>query len=596
MDPEELAYKFPAGSSTIEDLIGETTLNQQHTLNRGTFIAEWDGDSDSSRVDMRDSAAKDVYVPIETDATKYKLSWASTISVGENAVGVYNPPADILPSDLLHQPTAASLNHIVTQMVQDGLSRHSSGYSNVIDDEDSASVGTEEFDNWIHGSKISTQTTDSDSFKGSFLTISSLPEAFMCILKLPLLNSGSASAFEQNHIHVMNSSTKRVSQLSTSPHITTAPAVVAVNQASTRQCSLTLQSQTHTGKLQSRQHEQSKSLNKASFELPDKLLLEYKDSTVFVVESSIEEHSNDMELASTSVLLHIHPSVSPIGLQHAAATKIQALWRGYTERKLNPPTSARALVLITTLNMRFQQRCNGSVDRKLRGLKHRLLQEARFRVRSERQLQKLGEINRKERDELCRLLDNENATLESQERFMRESTEKAEVTYYQLQTERHERENLERVVQLATKEISAQAEREMQRSKEMDLIQRRVEKLANELRLLKLDQTSSHPRPRRSVSPTHSIKSLTQNVNVHDAPSPDSRASYRHRMRPSAVPRLESGPSSSNANAALYQKIPAGKDILKFTSANPKTNAMLLKGKSLIPTNNATTVTHDRRR
>jgi hypothetical protein len=393
----------------------------------------------------------------------------------------------------------------------------------------------------------------------------------------------------------MNTPTKRVSQLSTSSHITSAAAVVAVNQASTRRDSLTLHSQTHTGKLQSRQHEQSKSLNKASFGLPDKLLLEYKDSTVFVVESSIEEHSNDMELASTSILLHIQPSVSPIGLQHAAATKIQALWRGYTERKLNPPTSARALLLITTLNMRFQQRCNGSVDRKLRGLKHRLLQEARFRVRSERQLQKLGEINRKERDELCRLLDNENATLESQERFMRESTEKAEVTYYQLQTERHERENLERVVQLATKEISAQAEREMQRSKEMDLIQRRVEKLASELRVLKLDQTSSHSRPRRSVSPTHSIKSLTQNGNVRDAPSPDSRASYRHRMRPSAVPRVESA-SSSNANAALYQKIPAGKDILKFTSANPKTNAMLLKGKSLIPTNNATTVTHERRR
>jgi hypothetical protein len=595
LDPEELAYKFPAGSSRMEDLIGETTLNQEHTLNRDTFIAEWDGDSDSSRVDMRDSAANDVYVPIETDATKYKLSWASTISVGENAVAVYNPPADILPSDLLHQPTAASLNHIFTQMVQDGLSRHSSGYSNVIDDEDSASVGTEEFDNWIHGSKVSTQATDSDSFKGSFLIISSLPEAFMYILRLPLLNSGSASAFEQNHINVMNTPTKRVSQLSTSSHITSAAAVVAVNQASTRRDSLTLHSQTHTGKLQSRQHEQSKSLNKASFELPDKLLLEYKDSTVFVVESSIEEHSNDMELASTSILLHIQPSVSPIGLQHAAATKIQALWRGYTERKLNPPTSARALLLITTLNMRFQQRCNGSVDRKLRGLKHRLLQEARFRVRSERQLQKLGEINRKERDELCRLLDNENATLESQERFMRESTEKAEVTYYQLQTERHERENLERVVQLATKEISAQAEREMQRSKEMDLIQRRVEKLASELRVLKLDQTSSHSRPRRSVSPTHSIKSLTQNGNVRDAPSPDSRASYRHRMRPSAVPRVESA-SSSNANAALYQKIPAGKDILKFTSANPKTNAMLLKGKSLIPTNNATTVTHERRR
>ncbi|CAO3678110.1 unnamed protein product [Umbelopsis vinacea] len=104
LDPEELAYKFPAGSSTIEDIVDETTLNQQHTLSRETFIAEWDGDSDSSRVNMRDSAAKDVYVPIETDATKYKLSWASTISVGENAVAVYNPPADILPSDFSTNP------------------------------------------------------------------------------------------------------------------------------------------------------------------------------------------------------------------------------------------------------------------------------------------------------------------------------------------------------------------------------------------------------------------------------------------------------------------------------------------------------------
>jgi hypothetical protein len=236
------------------------------------------------------------------------------------------------------------------------------------------------------------------------------------------------------------------------------------------------------------------------------------------------------------------------------------------------------------------------VDRKLRGLKRRVLQEARFRVRSERQLQKLGDVNRKERDELCRLLDNENATLEAQGQLMRESADKAEVTYRQLQNERHERENLERVVQLAAKEINAQAEREMQRSKEMDIIQRRVEKLANELKLLKHEQTSSHQRTRRSISPTHSIKSLSQSSNAHESTSPDPRTAFRHRLRPSAVPRLETGPSSSNANAPLYQKIPSGKDILKFTSANAKTNAMLLKGKSLIPTNSTTTISHDRRR
>jgi hypothetical protein len=55
-------------------------------------------------------------------------------------------------------------------MVEGSISRHSSGYSNVIDDEDSASVGTEEFDNWIQGSKVSSQTVEGERLKGMILT------------------------------------------------------------------------------------------------------------------------------------------------------------------------------------------------------------------------------------------------------------------------------------------------------------------------------------------------------------------------------------------------------------------------------------------
>lgn len=328
--------------------------------------------------------------------------------------------------------------------------------------------------------------------------------------------------------------------------------------------------------------------------MPDKLVLEYKGNTVLVVESSGKDLSHDIELKSESILLPVSNTLTSLDLQHAAATKIQASWRGYIDRKSYPPTSARAMMLIMTLSMKFQQKCNGSVDRKLRGLKHRVLQEARFRVRSERQLQKLGEVNRKERDELCRLLDNENVTLEAQDRLMRESAEKVDVTYHQLQAERHERENLERVIQMAAKEISAQAEREIQRSKEMDTIQRKVEKLANELKFLKLEQSSAHQRARRSISPTPSLRSPSQAKNAQNSSSPDHWPSYRHRMRPSAVPRLETGPSSSNVNSALYQKMHAAKDTLP--SSHPKSNNILLRGKSLIPTNSNNTSSQDRRR
>ncbi|KAI9288565.1 hypothetical protein BC943DRAFT_159635 [Umbelopsis sp. AD052] len=327
--------------------------------------------------------------------------------------------------------------------------------------------------------------------------------------------------------------------------------------------------------------------------MPDKLILEYKGNTVHIVESSVKDLSHDIELKSESVLLPVNQIVTSLDLRYAAATKIQASWRGYKERKLNPPTSARAMLLMLTLSVKLQQKCNGSVDRKLRGLKHRVLQEARFRVRSERQLQKLGEVNRKERDELCRLLDNENITLEAQDRLMRESVEKVDVTYHQLQVERSERENLERVFQLAAKEISAQAEREVQRSKEMDTMQRKVEKLANELKFLKLEQSSTHQRPRRSISPTPSLRNPSQVPNVQCSPSPDHRPSYRNRMRPSAVPRLETGPSSPNVNSALY-KMHAAKDTLP--SSHPKTNNILLRGKSLIPTNSNNTSSQERRR
>ena len=115
---------------------------------------------------MRDTAtSKDSYVPTDTDNVKYKLSWSSTISVGENSLSLYptTTPTDIFPVDI-HQPSTPG--PIMTQMVKDGLSRHSSGYSNVIDDDDSASVGTEEFDNWTHGPKISADTLENGSYKG----------------------------------------------------------------------------------------------------------------------------------------------------------------------------------------------------------------------------------------------------------------------------------------------------------------------------------------------------------------------------------------------------------------------------------------------
>jgi IQ calmodulin-binding motif len=405
------------------------------------------------------------------------------------------------------------------------------------------------------------------------------------------LNPASTRTFDTTRINALDAiATTGPSHPASSPELTNGS--LSVND--TRHSPAFLQSKTHNSKLLTRHYDHAKQQAVKQYEMPDKLVLEYKGNTVLIVESSVKDLSHDMELKSESVLLPVSQKVTSLDLQHAAATKIQASWRGYSERKLNPPTSARAMLLIMSLSMKFQQKCNGSVDRKLRGLKHRVLQEARFRVRSERQLQKLGEVNRKERDELCRLLDNENITLEAQDKLMRESAEKVDVTYHQLQAERHERENLERVMQLAAKEISAQAEREMQRSKEMDAIQRKVEKLANELKFLKLEQSSTHQRPRRSISPTPSLRSPSQATNAQCSPSPDHRPSYRHRMRPSAVPRLETGLSSSNVNSALYQKMQAAKDTL--SSSHPKTNNILHRGKSLIPTNSNNTSTQERRR
>ncbi|KAH8551279.1 hypothetical protein BGW37DRAFT_467828 [Umbelopsis sp. PMI_123] len=550
LDPQELAYKFPPNASIVDHLENDENIKQPYNLTRGSPIVDWSGDSDSSRIDMRDTTSKDSYVPAVTDIVKYKLSWSSTISGVENTVSLYPTTTDIFPTDFHQQPTPSP---IIKQMVKNGLSRHSSGYSNVVDDDDSASVGTEEFDNWIHGSKISTDTFENGSFKTSTRT------------------------FDNTHISASNATGAKLStHLTSSPELTDG----ATNITDSRHSPVLLYSKAHNNKLSFRQNGHGKGDDDKIFHIPDRLVLEYKDSTVLIVESSLKELSNDTELVSESVLLPVGEMVTPLDIQHAAATKIQASWRGYSERKSNPPNSSRAMLLIVALSMKFQQKCNSSVDRKLRGLKHRLLQEARFRVRSERQLQKLGEVNRKERDELCRLLDNENITLEAQDRLMRESAEKVDVTYHQLQTERRERENLEKIIQLAAKEISDQAERELQRSKEMDMIQRKVEKLANELKILKLEQNSPHQRPRRSISPTPSIKSLSQAANSHGSPSPDVRPSLRHRMRPSAVPRLETGPSSSNINPALYQKVHAMKDALP--TSHPKSNNALLRGKSLI--------------
>ncbi|CAO3658193.1 unnamed protein product [Umbelopsis ramanniana] len=428
------------------------------------------------------------------------------------------------------------------------------------------------------------------------LALKNLTIGHMALKLADTLENGSYKApmrtFDATRINALDAiSTTGPSHPASSPEF--ANGSLSVNDT-TRHSPIFLHTKTHSSKLLTRQHGLAKPHAAKQYEMPDKLVIEYKGNTVLVVESSGKGLSHDIELKSESILLPVSNTLTSLDLQHAAATKIQASWRGYIDRKSYPPTSARAMMLIMTLSMKFQQKCNGSVDRKLRGLKHRVLQEARFRVRSERQLQKLGEVNRKERDELCRLLDNENVTLEAQDRLMRESAEKVDVTYHQLQAERHERENLERVIQMAAKEISAQAEREIQRSKEMDTIQRKVEKLANELKFLKLEQSSAHQRPRRSISPTPSLRSPSQANNAQNSSSPDHWPSYRHRMRPSAVPRLETGPSSSNVNSALYQKMHAAKDTLP--SSHPKSNNILLRGKSLIPTNSNNASSQDRRR
>jgi hypothetical protein len=166
LDPEELAYKFPASSNAVDDIVNEENIQHQYHLTRVSPIIDWSGDSDSSRIDMRDTTtSKDSYVPTDTDNVKYKLSWSNTISVGENNLSLYptTTPTDNFPVDI-HRPSTPS--SIIAQMIKDGLSRHSSGYSNVIDDDDSASVGTEEFDNWTHGPKISADTLENESYKG----------------------------------------------------------------------------------------------------------------------------------------------------------------------------------------------------------------------------------------------------------------------------------------------------------------------------------------------------------------------------------------------------------------------------------------------
>lgn len=167
MDPEELAYKFPASSNAVDGIVNEESIQYQYHLTRGSPILDWSADSDSSQIGMRDTAtSKDNYVPTNTDNVKYKLSWSSTISGGETSLSLYptTTPTDIFPVDI-HRPSTPGPN--MTHMVKDGLSRHSSGYSNVIDDDDSASVGTEEFDNWTQGPKISADTLENGGYKGN---------------------------------------------------------------------------------------------------------------------------------------------------------------------------------------------------------------------------------------------------------------------------------------------------------------------------------------------------------------------------------------------------------------------------------------------
>ncbi|KAG2177344.1 hypothetical protein INT43_008001 [Umbelopsis isabellina] len=568
LNPDELAYKFPpASSDTTEEL--DEMLSQSQV--RGSSLVVWDNESDT--LDSNPGATQCDFSSVRLNAGIFqpKLSWPSSISVDDNSVTAYSPSSDNYKLIANHKAIASWSDRPPVHMaIQEDLSQHSSGCSVINDDEDSASVCTEDFDNWIQQAKYSDQNLQNDN---KALSTSSIAYAN----GVPAAKIGvAANSIAHSDItldRAAHSASRSPELVSKSSNVNSSAAEVSYDAKASRE-------------------ETSRRANNVETHfpqytnLPDTVVLEYKDDRALIVESSTREKDMENELESETILLHIPSTTSDATIRNVAAIKIQAIWRGYQERKLNPPSNTRVMMLLMTLSTKFQAMCNDTADRKLRSLKHRILQESRFRMRSERQLQKLGDVNRKERDELCRLLEAETATLESHERLVRETSEKADLAWQHIQDEKLERENLERVVHLAAKEISAQNEREINRNKDMDAIYRRVEKLASELKSLKQEQSSSYSRVRRSISPTSSTKSLSL---TSETSSQEARAVYKHRIRPSAVPRMESEPYMSKTKQRSYSNIPSSRDIAKTVSNDHKYKTVPLKGKSLIPTNSTTT-------
>lgn len=567
LNPDELAYKFPPATSDTTEALDEMLSQSQA---RGPPLVVWDNESDTLDSNPGPTPCDFSSVRLSAGIFQPKLSWPSSISVDDNSVTAYSPSSDNYKLIANHKAIASWSDRPPVHMaIQEELSQHSSGCSVINDDEDSASVCTEDFDNWIQQAKYSNPNSQNDNKARSTSSIAyanGVPAAKIGI---------AASSIGHSDITL-----DRVAHsASRSPELVTKATNVNSNPFEL----------SHDGKTS--REETSRRANNVETHVyqytnvPDTVVLEYKDDRALIVESSTREKDTEYELESETILLHIPSNTSDATIRDVAAIKIQAIWRGYHERKLNPPSNTRVMLLLITLSTKFQAMCNDMADRKLRSLKHRILQESRFRMRSERQLQKLGDVNRKERDELCRLLEAESSTLESHERLVRESSEKADLAWQHIQNEKLERENLERVVHLAAKEISAQNEREIKRNKDMDAIYRRVEKLTSELKNLKHEQSSSYSRVRRSISPVSSTKSLSL---TSDASSQEARTAYKHRIRPSAVPRMESEPYMSKTKQRSYSNIPSSRDIAKTVSNDHKYKTVPLKAKSLIPTNSTT--------
>jgi hypothetical protein len=567
LNPDELAYKFPpASSDMLEEL--DDLLNQNQT--KDSTLVAWNNESNTLSSNLGATKCEFGSVQLSTDIFQPKLSWPSSISVDDNSVTAYSPSSDNYKLNANHKATASwSDRSPVHMVIQEELSQHSSGCSVINDDEDSASVCTEDFDNWIQQAKYPSQNIDNKNRSVSSIShrngVSVTSASKMGVV---------ASCIDHSDItldRAAHSASLSPELGSKTTNVNTTPSEASYGTKASRQETTRCENNVEEPYCYSK--------------LPDTIVLEYKDDKALIVESNIKVKTAEKELASETILLHIPSNSSDITIRNVAAVKIQAVWRGHHERKLSPPSNTRVMLLLMTLSMKFQALCDGAADRKLRSLKHRILQESRFRMRSERQLQKLGEVNRKERDELCRLLEAETATLESHERLVRESSEKAESAWQHIQSEKLERENLERVIHLAAKEINAQNEREIKRNKDMDAIYRRVERLTTELKLLKHEQSQSHSRVRKSISPTSSTKSLSL---ISESPAQEAKIAYKHRIRPSAVPRLESEPYMSKTKQRTYSNIPSGRDIVKTVSTEHKYKPIQLKGKSLIPTNSTT--------